>query len=571
MQQPSFQGVAVLEPRVNINSEKKYIVLKGGKRVTQQNYPSTSFSAAQAIFNFQTPSTNTIVDKKFYIKRYLRVTGTFTGGTPASIWNGRLGIYDGLRQYPIASCLEVLNVNINGSTVTYNVSDSIHYVQRYRNTKDEREHDYSETASMPDQYQNYHDAFLANPNIGGQSRNPLAAYGLVGQEQSRGAIMPVANDNSANDVLFYVVTEPVFLSPFDFGKGDHDGFVNVSQFLLTFTWGPLPNRAWSSDTSQTVPAGPLTIVVEDFQAPEILVTYISPEDISIIPKQISYPYNSLIQYIKTGPTLAAGASQNNYALDSIKLDQIPKRMYIFCRRSRGTSFYYTSDVCANITNVNINFMNEAGLLSTSTEQDLYNIAVRNGYDDSWMQWKRFKGSVLALEFGVDIALPPMLSPGMLQVQLSFNNPAEPGSAPVTYEIYIVTSLEGIFSISENQALAQLGILTPSEVLESGSQKGLDYKTTEMMSGGNMYSRLRHFVNSVAPYASAAHPALGVAAKILAQGAKAYDASHKEGKSKAKAKAPAKKGRKRKGKGLYDEEGGELYGGVVSRNALRKRM
>ena len=62
--------------------------------------------------------------------------------------------------------------------------------------------------------------------------------------------------------------------------------------------------------------------------------------------------------------------------NNIQLSMIPDKLIIFCRRLGMDCTY--ADAFLSITNVNINFNNNAGLLSSMTQEQLYKASVASG-------------------------------------------------------------------------------------------------------------------------------------------------------------------------------------------------
>jgi hypothetical protein len=73
--------------------------------------------------------------------------------------------------------------------------------------------------------------------------------------------------------------------------------------------------------------------------------------------------------------------------NNIQLNQIPDKLIIFCKRLNMTTA--DSDSFLTIENVNINFNNNAGLLSSMTKEQLYKASVASGLKN--MSWQEFSG------------------------------------------------------------------------------------------------------------------------------------------------------------------------------------
>ena len=481
----SIDNVKVLEPRVNVkaDTEKDHVVLQGGLRVNEQVNAADSWGSAgatpvQASWTINPPSTSTIVDRNMKVRCFFEVS------TDQAL---QLGLNDALRQFPIASIMDVLTVQINGETISDNMADKIHAMLCYGNDAETRRGDTSTSPSMPDNYQQYSDY-----SVYGSGKNSLSNYGEQSVEEGRGGF-PV---EVLSPTSFRVeITEPLFLSPFLNGLHMADeGFVNINQMNI--------NMRWKQNISQIMSHSSLgnaitTVSVSMYRAPEILTTFITPDLTQPIPQLQVLPYTKTQEYIKQMPALAAGAS-TNIVSDSIKLSQVPRKLYLFARHQRSTSNQNVADSFLSLENLSILWNNQSGLFSSATPQDLYRVSKSNGLNQTWSQYSKFRGSVFCAEFGKDIGLLDTEAPGCqgqytIQVQATMKNQS---GAIFTGEFYMVVLNEGTFSISENFARASLGNLNQQMVLASKQSPELHHLTYSQLQGGGFFSGLKNIVNKI---------------------------------------------------------------------------
>ena len=484
-----METIKVIEPRVNVKSdvEKNHVVLQGGLRVNEQVHTADSWGSAgsaptQALFTINPPSTSTITD------RYMKIRGYFEVTVDADL---QLGTNDSLRQFPISSITETLTVQINGESISDNLADKLHAMLCYGNTREDRVKSWSTSPCMPDNYQQYNDWVTY-----GSAKNPLADYGENNGEDPRGGF-PVTLDGVTPLRKFrVVVTEPVLLSPFLSGiGGQEEGFVNVNQLNINYRFkSDLSQFMSHSSAGNAITA----VTVTMYAAPEILTTFITPDLSQPIPQLQVLPYHKSQDYIKTGALLVDGASTRLIS-DSIKLSQIPRKLYLFARHSRATSDQDTSDAFLRVDGLSILWNNQSGLFSSATEQDLYEISSKNGLNLSYPQWRKYRGGVVCLEFGKDIGLLDSEAPGVMgqftcQIQMDVTNVSGSNFTPEFYQIFM---MEGSFSIAENLARASLGNLTQSEVLAVRDNDEIDYAHYENLQGGGFFGKLKHFVSKAA--------------------------------------------------------------------------
>jgi hypothetical protein len=494
----------VMYPRSHIvpDTMKTHVVRQGGSRVNQQIFPSNSWGSpgaplVQASWNVSPPSTQTIVDRNIRIKAYLEVVVD----QPLQI-----GTNDGLRQFPLSAITDVITMQVNGETLSQNTADLIAAMNCYHNDAYDRNRAVSTSPAMQDQYQKYSDWQLY-----GSARNPLADYGENSGEMSRGGF-PVT---IAPDGLSFrcELTEPLFLSPFLSGQDEDEGMVNVNQLNLSVRWVQLTNRVLCHSSAGNA----ITAVSASFyQAPEVLVNYITPMITYPLPTVQTFPYSKLQQYIKPVGNFTAGSSQTLIS-DSIKLSLIPHRMYAYVRHARSSSNYTVADSFAKISRMSVLWNNQSGLLSTASEQELFDISSRNDCNLSYPQWDKYRGSVMCVEFGKDIGLQANEAAGVsgqftVQVQIEATNLDDTGD----YEFFLLMDQPGTFSIFENGARASIGNFSESMVLSA--QQGdteSSHAVYTALHGGRLNGRfMKGFKNFVHRFSSGLGSIANMAAPIV---------------------------------------------------------
>ena len=482
-----MESIKVIEPRVNVKSdvEKNHIVLMGGLRVNQQINPADSWGSpgtapVQALWTINPPSTQTIVDRNMKVRCYFEVKVD---------QDLQIGVNDALRQFPISSLTDVLSVQINGENISDNVSDKLHAMLCYGNNANSRNGQCSTTCAMPDNFKRYQDWQLY-----GSGKNPLASYGENGAEDPRGGFpIQVIDARTFRVVLCENIMLSPFLSPFD---AQDEGFVNINQINISYRF--------RSNLSQILSHSSLgnaitSVSVTMYQAPEILTTYITPDLTQAIPQLQVLPYHNSQDYIKNIGTVANGAEILCIS-DSIKLSQIPRKLYLFVRNQRSTSNQNTSDSFLKINRLSILWNNQSGLFNSASEQDLFEISKRNGLNLTYPQWSKYRGGVMCIEFGKDIGLLDNEAPGCqgqytIQIQMNCQNDSGDNFIGEFYQVFL---MEGTISISENFSRTSLGNLTNDIVLrtkEGGRE--VDYQHYNNISGGGFWSGLKNFVNKIA--------------------------------------------------------------------------
>lgn len=480
-------NIVVMSPRTDVKAdvERNHLIKIGPSRVEANVIPALSWGTAgqapkTAQFSISPPSTQTIVDRNVRIKIYLEVKAD----NPFQI-----GLNSAVRQYPIASITDTIVTQINGETFSQNTADFIHSLGSYNTGALERNKSLSTTAAMPDSYQEYSDWATY-----GSGKNPLSSYGENSYEQTRGGI----NYKIAPDAKSFRVelTEPFFLSPFYSGHGDEqEGFVNINQMNITFRWTSLLRKI----ISQSTLGGSLgNIDVSFYQAPEILINYLTPDLTQMLPSVQTLPYVQQQEYIRPVGIVQPNASVTLLS-DSVKLSMIPDRMYLFCRHTRSSMTENTSDSFLKINRVRVNWNNQSSLLGTASQEQLFEMSSRAGLDMTFPQFQNYRGSVFCLQYGKDIGLLDSECPGVagqytVSTQIDITNTS---SVAGDFEFFMVFSMGGMVSIFENGCRASIGNLTQGDVLEARmNAPRMDYHEANRLSGGGFFDGLKRFANNV---------------------------------------------------------------------------
>ena len=503
----------VLEPRVNVvpDTEKTHMVLLGGQRVQQATFVADSHSNNGCNFSITPPSSTTIIDRYIRVRSYIEV----------SLQGGDLDLtsHDAFRQFPHSSILDVINVEINGETISQQIGSHLHAFLCYGNDANDRRKSWTTSPSMPDTYQEYND-FLTH----GSAMNPLADRGENSIDIPRGAFsVQVINSSTVR----IEVVEPIWISPFYAGLGHQvEGMVNVNSLNISMRYKQDLGRCFSHSVHEgdTVTGATASF----FQAPELLMTFITPSLTQRLPEVQVLPYLQPVHYQRSVPQLAAGATLTVMS-DTVRLSQIPKFLYLHFPHSEATKSFTVSDAFCAIERVSINWGNETNLLGNATKQDLYEISVRNGLNVSFPDFENFKGSVIAVEFGKDIGLLDFEAPSVqgsynIQVQVDIKNMS---SSPFTPVFNMSVINEGTFTIGPNVARASLGNLTPEMVLAARDNAPqvhhigyYEIRGSGFWSGlKTMVHKIAHGVGKVAgPVATAlGHPEMGAAVGNIARG------------------------------------------------------
>ena len=468
-----FTKVLVKDDRLDVTSNIKYAVVKGGQNVTCAQFQAISQSNSQLVFNIQVPSEQTIIDRRVLLQTDLALTVTSTDNGAALLARGcRYAANSALAPFPLHQLMSVASATINNNTVSVNVQDVLPAIMRMLDHRELSAYN-GYTPTYQDTYANYVDGVLNN-------NNPNAGYfnSADPDVQGRGSVVikQYSSSNAAGvttENFVFRITEPLLISPFIFGhpKSNAQGFYGVQNLNFIFNVagtnrvfrGPNGTGAASKNatytTNSVVPAGTPyinTVTLGNalqtlgFANTQLLFTFLTPHPSDLMPARNIVPYYELPRYITSnlaacnasaysaadaqtaGIAVTPGASVE-YSSQSLQLNQIPDKLIVMVRKVLGSQNAGDPDSCLPIDRLTINFNNNSGILASATKEDLYRMSRDNGSQQNWYEFSgnatevsgslaapgAFKavptvGSFLVLEFGKDIQLvEDFYAPGSL--------------------------------------------------------------------------------------------------------------------------------------------------------------
>ena len=525
-----MEAIKVIDPRADVSEDmiRNHIILQGGRLVSQNvinadgSYESTT--PQNLNFTINPPSTTTIMDRRVMVRYNIKVSLTTNGDTQDPFNEGAGLGFNGLRQFPMSSIIDTTTIQINGESISDNTAEILHPMLNYGVYYDAQTSYNSTSPVMNDNYQNYED-WLKSGAGGGNAKNPLAAWGANSVIDTRASFVPTSSTQRLGNLKIwdveYEITEPLFLSPFSSGFSSklEQGFVNINQMTINlrfkselgYIWCTTPYRG-ANGTTFTPDAVVTNVAVIFTKTPTLLVTYISPDITQPIPPIQVLNYSKPLVFKKDLGTFD-GSNKVTITSDSIKLSQIPRKMFLWCAVNPQDAVgqlttgpittakqpWVTTDTYPALENINVQWANQTSLLATATKQQLYDMCVMNGLKRSYTQWKDYVGSVYCVEFGTQIGLldseaPGCVSQAQIQVTSSWLNLCVNNALPKRkYTFYMMFLLEGTCSITENSARALLGNFTPADVLNAKKQPQqmtMDY--SDYNGGGQFFTNLKNF-------------------------------------------------------------------------------
>lgn len=483
-------------------------VLVGNEEFNARRITTTSYSTSGITFSSITVNNEeTFVDRNII----LNVSYSFIGSAiPAIIGQRPLQTgFDAPRAMALNKSIDANNFSINGTTFTSRPTDYIQELMRFNRTDQEVAIDFSASAPMLDNSQEY--AETANTN-----RNPLARWGDNSSVFPRGAVVltNVVNPQSVDlvtPVAFsfdLVLREPLAMSPCLQNMNRAVGFYGVQSMDLQVTFkNNLKRYLWSHNPANTLFFDITNIEVKDAQLEMMFASPLASEKKTNRGKEVTFPYYQIRSFVKTEAMVVAPNASAQVVAQSVPLQSIPRKAFVFVREKDSIKTMETTDAYFRIEQLSIDFGNKSSLFSSATPHQLYKMAVRNGYYGTYHDWYAALtyesiganegyttgvGSIAAFSFGSDIPLGSDMSVGMegqykFQPTITVRNMNQ--SRAMIPEIVILIVHEGSFSIYKGDTSVSVAGVTHqdlSKVLTTPKNRiPFEQYTTDIIGGSKV--------------------------------------------------------------------------------------
>ena len=490
----------VNDPRLEIDQEKVYISLKGASVNSFQEFPASNVSMDSVQITCNPPSRNIVISRLVIKKAKFLITIT---GTNAGVGNLLTAGNYGPRAFPIMCVTNTEQFVIGDDTVTASpVQQYLRALLWYRNGLKNRNGQFSMTPAMLDQFQNYIDGVNTN-------RNPLGAYGDNTTEQTRASYIgfTLLTNTNTTATIEMTVYEPCLISPLVAGETSNymSGIVGIQNMSYTATFINL-QRVLSLVQNQS------QVGVVSLNAPSVQLTnfslifnYLSPDPLMQLPSQLQLSYFNIVSYPTVYNVAVPDGGTAEITMQSIQVSSIPRRLYIYARRPDAEESAFTSDTYfglpIDIKPLKIRWNNEDFLGGASTA-DLYNISQRNGCEMTFTQWTKDVGSVICLDFGIDIGLhsdeaPSRLGNYQLSLSCIFKNNS---GVTITPQMFVVVVYEGSFVVNNGITNHFIGNLTAQDVLSAQRSNSITYKDSYSVYGGDFWDSVKSGLSKVHDFA-----------------------------------------------------------------------
>ena len=514
----------MLDPRLAVSDNVRYAVEVGSQSQNQQIFVSQTFSVSQVTANCLIPSLQTIIDRNVRIKTKFTIQVVGNVGAAGALINYPSNLV--FSPFPFSQLVQTLTCQINNTSVNSNYESNLALMLRQMDQADLAK--YSDFAPCSLDYYGTNPAATIDGAGAYVPDGTLSAFrdydeSALGYDvKSRGSfkILSIAGDGGgaagARTVNIQIeTTEPLFISPFLFGDGlcdEASGLSGVSSINLNFNLGQaLAGRAI---TYKPLLAGDtLTgVSIASIDEVSVLMTFLSPKPSQLIPLTNCLPYYEMPSY-RTVHTPAVTAPGATFTLPSsiVSPNSIPDSVYMFVRLANLTAAARAiqNETYLPITNVNITWNTQSGLLASAQPQTLYEMSKRRGLKMDYSQFRgtaqgrgvvaaatanivapiQTTGGIICLSFNKDIPIQEQYySSGSLGLW-SFaatvtcvNNTAANFNSPV--ELVVVFFQSGIFQSTSGSSSQYIGVLSKDEVLRVSQEPYITHNEHRRIVGGD---------------------------------------------------------------------------------------
>jgi hypothetical protein len=483
----------VVDDRLKHSSKVPFAVYQGAQSVNKQVFQSTSSSSNNINWNIQVPSENVTLDRRVLLKCTLdyTITGPAKDDADAfveyvaSLFEGESveNVYKkvGFSYFPLHHHISSTSVQINNTTVTQNTNEILDTIVRCLSIDDLAYN--SESVNLPDYYFDLNDdraetgpTSKVGRMFGNYDELTFKPNLFPRQTNLNYTFSPIIGSNNSCTLSINVV-EPLMISPFVYDSQMHEGLTGLSNLIINLVLNANTKRVfkscnivWGTDLNN--------IVLNNVSKAEACMTFLSPKPSEVPTSARSVvPYYELRTFTRDTNIILSGQT-TNFSSDSLQLPVVPDMVLIYLKPKRVGGVDLSSDpngcrfgeTYGTIQNININFNNNNGLLSSATPETLFEMSKRH----TNLLYPEFSnsglcGSFLALAFGTDIQISDQyLSPGSIgQFSIQYNlNMINDTVFDIQYTLNTVFLYRGVFSSERSISSTYLGLLSKEQVMEA---------------------------------------------------------------------------------------------------------
>ena len=495
-----------------VQTRPKYAINQGALSISSAPFVSLTASSSQLSFQLQCPA-SVFLDRRLPISAGVFVQLTAQPGAAAAIGDPVIvwGRDFSSAAHPLHSLFSTIQCSLGDAQISVNSSQTRDVLLRLLDSKKGRRYKTSAAAL---------ETFASNNDAAGTLSNPLASfsdalfdaepngctsdlvfinpvtgealqgagnytYGGVVYTFANGAPTVIAAPPAGGYPIFLRLasTELLQLSPFlwEFDTEDKTGLFGLTNISLTINLqNPATARMlrFCSVYGRTVAQAPSFWTPPGSNSPfanaRVVATFLTPPlSVPLAPRSI-VPWSEAVAY-QLPITVGAGPGQRIQS-QTLSLACVPD-IIVFAIQPIQYGQYDATWFLAP-TSLSLAYNNYSGLLSSLTQQQLFQMTAETGVTQTWSQWRgsartqagivQTAGGFLALQTGRHIPLSEGEAAGVvenitLQAQLTVDNPAAVAT-PCMLTILCLNS--GFLACEKSQVRVVRGPITQSDVLSA---------------------------------------------------------------------------------------------------------
>ena len=312
-----------------------------------------------------------------------------------------------------------------------------------------------------------------------------------------GSVARVIYSRAGDDITLHriefthplTVVEPIILPILSNGKDIYDrGFTGINEIRLNLAFnnrlgqnmfgvvsdgalldvGPANNQFRIG-----IQLGTLTVNINPQNSAHVLYyDVLTPKLTTTIPASNVYDDRRLkvMSQQLSGGNLNVGAT-STFNSNNFSLGTVPSRLYFWLQKKRTSKTSFDADIYLTIKKIQLTFNNNNNQFGNTEQAQLYRMCKYNGLELSWLEFSKYVGSPMCLDFSRDVSLDETSYPGSIgnyqfQIQIEYENTAY--SNPINQDDFefIALSVEKGYCVIQNQICSRvtgLAQVNPSSV------------------------------------------------------------------------------------------------------------
>lgn len=498
------EKVIVSDSRINTGAEVFKIPV-GGRQVQYlqvpfDNQPANGYGSTIQISSLNIPnSDNTCVS------RLMKIAYKVTAQVPTAIapaLNPPTKLIDVvanepaicLRQYPLNSVCEVINLGLNSNITTTQPRYFLSMLSRYMDANLVKK---LQCPAMPDYNTNN---TLASAVPLASVSSPFSFYGNCVKDGllSRAShLCKNSGDVAGVTTLTWNVSEPILASPLSIND-EQEFFYNLNTLSVNLNIANYKDMLLINKDITLAQLNAITVTVFDAQLELAYITV--DQNVVKIPPQVNYDYCSYQPNPYARTEVATATTELTIPSQSLQFNALPSRIFACVRKqlqyrtpalSVAGALQANDDVALSILPISGNWKQQGRLqvnigtkgtaFTNMDSMQIYEMCKRNGYNSSFYDFALGSGSWIAFSPTKDIGLDPTTDTVVgedgkvnfqMQIVVSPANIVGACSDPAQwladfstqYELYIMPEYAGVCSI-QHRGMTQylLGDVTPADV------------------------------------------------------------------------------------------------------------